>query len=70
MSKANTPIVDDEVRRSQWLGKDGTKKLVQLDSEPRRRKGETRKTIRFSAVEELPQNMDIDARRKSGQYVG
>jgi len=68
-SKENTPIVDDEVKRSARLRRDDNDILVQLDVEPRRRKGEAKKTVRFSIVGdlkksiingELSQNMEMD----------
>jgi hypothetical protein len=56
-SKACTPIVDDEVRRSARLRRDDTVVMVQLDNEPRRRKGEAKKTVRFSIVEDLKKSI-------------
>lgn len=56
-SKAYTPIVDDEVRRSARLRRDDTMVMVQLDNEPRRRKGEAKKTVRFSTVEDLKKSI-------------
>lgn len=52
-AKAKTPIVDDEVRRSIRFKKNEARKHVQLDREPRRRKGESKKTVYFSTVEDL-----------------
>lgn len=56
-SKAYTPIVDDEVRRSARLRNDDTMVFVQLESEPRRRKGEAKKTVRFSTIEDLKKSI-------------
>lgn len=53
LTKAKTPIVDDEVRRSNRNKKVVVADDIQLDNEPRRRKGEKKKTILFSSVEDL-----------------
>lgn len=52
-SRAETPLVDDEVRRSSRFRKGDTGKHIMLDREPRRKKGEANKTVSFSVVEDL-----------------
>jgi hypothetical protein len=52
-SRPKTPIVDDEVRRSSRLRKEGLQRHVQLDNEPRKKPGEARKSVSFSTVEDL-----------------
>jgi hypothetical protein len=47
------PIVDDEVRRSARLRNVNAQKHIQLDGEPRRRKGATKKSVSFSSVADL-----------------
>jgi hypothetical protein len=49
----HTPIVDDEVRRSARLGNEALQDHIQLDGEPRRRKGATKKSVSFSSVTDL-----------------
>jgi hypothetical protein len=51
-SRGKTPIVDDEVRRCSRFRKEA-EALVQLDNEPRRKKGAPNKTVSFSTVDEL-----------------
>lgn len=51
-SRAKTPIVDDEVRRSARF-REGTTVHIQLDNEPRKKKGEAKKSVSFSTVEDL-----------------
>jgi hypothetical protein len=51
--RLHTPIVDDEVRRSARLRNAATQDHIQLDGEPRRRKGATKKTVSFSSVADL-----------------
>lgn len=53
LTKAKTPIVDDEVRRSNRHIAGVVVDHIQLDNEPRRRKGEKMKTVLFSTVEDL-----------------
>lgn len=55
--KASTPIVDDEVRRSARLRRNVHTVMVQLDSQPRRKKGEAKKIVRFSTVEDLKKSI-------------
>lgn len=50
---AKTPIVDDEVRRCSKFRKDEELVHVQLEKEPRRKKGATRRTVTFSEVADL-----------------
>jgi hypothetical protein len=52
-ARAKTPIVDDEVRRILRFKKNFGAKHIQLDKEPRRKKGEAKKTVYFSTVEDL-----------------
>lgn len=52
-ARAKTPIVDDEVRRCSRFRKNEAQNLVQLDREPRRKKGEDKKKVYFSKVEDL-----------------
>jgi hypothetical protein len=49
----HTPIVDDEVRRSARLRNEAHHDHIQLDGEPRRRKGATKKFVSFSSVTNL-----------------
>jgi hypothetical protein len=49
----HTPIVDDEVRRSAKLINETLHDHIQLDGEPRRRKGATKKSVSFSSVTDL-----------------
>jgi hypothetical protein len=49
----HTPIVDDEVRRSARLRSEILHNNIQLDGEPRRRKGATKKSVSFSTVTDL-----------------
>jgi hypothetical protein len=49
----HTPIVDDEVRRSARLRNETHHDHIQLDGEPRRRKGATNKSVSFSSVTDL-----------------
>lgn len=51
-AKAKTPIVD-EVRRCSRFRTDEVKLHIQLDKEPRRKKGEAKKYVSFSIVEDL-----------------
>jgi hypothetical protein len=51
--RAKTPVVEDEVRMSARLRRNSDAIHIQLENEPRRRKGAARKTVRFSKVEEL-----------------
>jgi hypothetical protein len=48
-----TPIVDDEVRRCSRFRKEAHPELIQLDNEPKRKKGAERKSFSFSSVENL-----------------
>jgi anti-sigma28 factor (negative regulator of flagellin synthesis) len=52
-TKARTPIVEDEVRRSAWLRRNDDAIHIQLENEPRRKRGDARKTVNYSKVEEL-----------------
>lgn len=52
-TKSKTPIVDDEVRRCSRFKKGARQEHVQLDNEPRRKKGANRKFVSFSTVAEL-----------------
>jgi hypothetical protein len=49
----HTPIVDDEVHRSAKLRNETHHDHIQLDGEPRRRKGATKKSMSFSLVTDL-----------------
>jgi hypothetical protein len=49
----HTPIVDDEVRRSARLRNEALQDHIQLDGEPRRRKGAAKKSMSFSSVTNL-----------------
>jgi hypothetical protein len=51
--RPHTPIVDDEVRRSARLINVAPQDHIQLDGEPRRRKGATKKSVSFSSVTDL-----------------
>jgi hypothetical protein len=51
-SRGKTPIVDDEVRRCSCFRKQA-EALVQLDNEPRRKKGAPNKSVSFSTVDDL-----------------
>jgi hypothetical protein len=51
--RPRTPIVDDEVRRSARLRNVNAQEHIQLDEEPRRRKGATKKSVSFSSVADL-----------------
>jgi hypothetical protein len=51
--RPRTPIVDDEVRRSARLRNVDAQEHIQLDGEPRRRKGATKKSVSFSSVADL-----------------
>jgi len=46
-------VVDDEVRRSSRFRNADDLKHIQLDNEPRRKKGAVNKTVSFSTVEDL-----------------
>jgi hypothetical protein len=51
--RGQTPIVDDEVCRSARLRRDVSQDHIQLDNEPRIKKGARRKSISFSSVADL-----------------
>jgi len=51
--RGKTPIVDDEVRRCPRFKKNGDQVHVFLNSETRRKKGEAKKTVSISIVEDL-----------------
>jgi hypothetical protein len=51
--RPRTPIVDDEVCRSARLRNVDAQEHIQLDGEPRRRKGATKKSVSFSSVADL-----------------
>lgn len=52
-ARAKTPIVDDEVRRSLRFKENEARKHIQLDRELRRKKGEIKKIVYFSTIEDL-----------------
>jgi anti-sigma28 factor (negative regulator of flagellin synthesis) len=52
-TKARMPIVDDKVRRSAKLRRNVDAIHIQLENEPRKKRGAARKTVRYSEVEEL-----------------
>jgi anti-sigma28 factor (negative regulator of flagellin synthesis) len=52
-TKARTPIVEDEVRRSARLRTNDDAIHIQLENEPRKKRGDARKTVKYSKVEEL-----------------
>jgi hypothetical protein len=52
-TKARTPIVEDEVRRSARLRRNAAAIHIQLENEPRKKRGDARKTVNYSNVEEL-----------------
>jgi anti-sigma28 factor (negative regulator of flagellin synthesis) len=52
-TKARMPIVEDEVRRSARLGRNADAIHIQLENEPRKKRGDARKTVTYSKVEEL-----------------
>jgi anti-sigma28 factor (negative regulator of flagellin synthesis) len=52
-TKARTPIVEDEVRRSARLRRNDDAIHIQLENEPRKKRGDARKTVKYSKVEEL-----------------
>jgi hypothetical protein len=51
-TRARTPVVEDEVRRSARLRRNADAVHIQLENEPRKR-GAARKTVRYSEVKEL-----------------
>jgi hypothetical protein len=51
--RAQTPIVDDEVRRSTRLKTGMVQEHIQLNNEPRRKKGASKKSISISSVADL-----------------
>jgi hypothetical protein len=51
--RLHSPIVDDEVCRSARFRNVATQDHIQLDGEPRRRKGATKKSVSFSSVADL-----------------
>jgi hypothetical protein len=52
-TKDRMPVVEDEVRRSARLRRNADAVHIQLENEPRKRRGAARKTVRYSEVEEL-----------------
>jgi anti-sigma28 factor (negative regulator of flagellin synthesis) len=52
-TKARTPIVEDEVRRSARLRRNEGAIHIQLENEPKKKRGDARKTVSYSKVEEL-----------------
>jgi hypothetical protein len=52
-TKARTPIVEDEVRRSARLRRNDDAIHIQLENEPRKKRGDARKTDSYSKVEDL-----------------
>lgn len=64
-AKAKTPVVDDEVRRSARLKGIHKDKLIQLENEPGRKKGDKKKSVSFTSVSDekramLTDNLQID----------
>jgi hypothetical protein len=55
--RLHTPIVDDEVRRSARLRNVAPQDHIQLDGEPRRRKGAAKKSVSFSSVTDLQKSI-------------
>jgi anti-sigma28 factor (negative regulator of flagellin synthesis) len=51
-TKARTPIVEDEVRSAR-LRRNADAIHIQLENEPRKKRGDARKTVNYSKVEEL-----------------
>jgi hypothetical protein len=51
--RVQTPVVDDEVRRSARLRRETSQNHIQLDNEPRRKKGASKKSMTFSSVDDL-----------------
>jgi hypothetical protein len=47
------PITDDEVRRSFRFNKNIKVSYIQLNTEPRRKNGQSKKTVSISIVEDL-----------------
>jgi hypothetical protein len=52
-TKTRTPIVEDEVRRSVGLRRNADAIHFQLENEPRKKRGDARKTVKYLKVEEL-----------------
>lgn len=52
-TRGKTPVVDDEVRRSTRFKKGVVSAHVQLDKEPRKKKGATAKSVSISTVQDL-----------------
>jgi anti-sigma28 factor (negative regulator of flagellin synthesis) len=52
-TKARTPIVEDEVRRSARLRRNADAIHIQLENKPWKKRGDARKTVNYSKVEEL-----------------
>jgi anti-sigma28 factor (negative regulator of flagellin synthesis) len=52
-TKARTPVVEHKVRRSARIRRNADAVHIQLENEPRKRRGTARKTVRYSEVEEL-----------------
>jgi hypothetical protein len=51
--RAQTPIVDDEVRKSTRLKTGMVQEHIQLNNEPRRKKGDSKKSVSISSVADL-----------------
>jgi hypothetical protein len=51
--RAQTPIIDDEVRRSSRLKTGMVQEHIQLNNEPRRKKGASKKSVSISSVADL-----------------
>jgi hypothetical protein len=51
-TRARTPVVEEEVRSAR-LRRNVDAVHIQLENEPRKRRGAARKTVRYSEVEEL-----------------
>jgi hypothetical protein len=52
-TRAKMPVVEDEVRRSARLRRNADAIHIQLENEPRKRRGAARKTVRYSELDEL-----------------
>jgi anti-sigma28 factor (negative regulator of flagellin synthesis) len=63
-TKARTPIVEDEVRRSARLRRNEDAIHIQLENEPRKKKGDAKKTVFYSKVEELKADITLGSLNK------
>jgi hypothetical protein len=57
--------VDDEVRRCSRFKREAWQTYVQLDNEPRRKKGAPRKTVSFSTISNLKNASAIEALKRT-----